>query len=71
MATRTQKTLIEMNIQLSQVLSDLSGVSGMTILKAILAGEPTPRKLAALADPQVKESKAVIAEVGTPAAAKS
>jgi hypothetical protein len=51
-----------MNIQLSNVLSDLSGVSGMAILQAILAGERNPRKLAALADPQVKASKAVIAK---------
>lgn len=59
---RMQKTLIEMNIQLSNVLSDLSGVSGMAILEAILAGERTPQKLAALADRQVKASKAVIAK---------
>jgi len=49
---RMQKALIEMNIQLSNVLSDRSGVSGMAILHAILAGERDPRKLAALADPQ-------------------
>jgi transposase len=33
---RMQKALIEMNVQLSNVLSDLSGVSGMTIIAAIL-----------------------------------
>jgi len=59
---RIQKALIEMDIQLSNVLSDLSGVSGMAIVQAILAGERDPRKLAALADPQVKASKAVIAK---------
>ena len=59
---RMQKALIEMNIQLSNVLSDLSGVSGMAILQAILAGERDPWQLAALADPQVKASKAVIAK---------
>lgn len=59
---RMQKALIEMNIQLSNVLSDLSGVSGMAIVDALLAGERDPRKLAALADPQVKASKAVIAK---------
>lgn len=57
---RIQKALIEMNIQLSHVLSDLSGVSGMAILQAILAGERSPSKLAALADPQVKADKSVI-----------
>ena len=59
---RMQKALIEMNIQLSNVLSDLSGVSGMAILRAILAGGRDPRKLAALADPQVKASQTVIAK---------
>jgi transposase len=59
---RMQKALVEMNIQLGNALSDLSGVSGMAILRAILAGERTPRNLAALADPQVKASKAVIAK---------
>ena len=44
---RMQKTLIEMNVQLSSVLSDLSGVSGMTIIEAILRGERDPWKLAA------------------------
>src|SRR5436190_3288773 len=39
---RMQKVLIEMNVQLSRVLSDLSGVSGMNIIKAILEGERDP-----------------------------
>lgn len=59
---RMQKTLTEMNIQLSHVLSDLSGVSGMAILDAILDGQRDPGALAELADPQVKASKAVIAK---------
>ena len=59
---RMQKALIEMNIQLSTVLSDLSGVSGMAIVQAILEGQRDPQKLAALADPQVKASKVVIAK---------
>src|ERR1039457_1237056 len=36
---RMQKALIEMNVQLSNVLSDLSGVSGMRIIGAILEGQ--------------------------------
>jgi hypothetical protein len=59
---RMQKALIEMHIQLSHVLSDVSGASGMAILEAILAGERSPQKLAALADAGVKASKAVIAK---------
>jgi len=59
---RMQKTLTEMKIQLSNVLSDLSGVSGMRILQAILDGKRDPRELAELADPQVKASKEVLAK---------
>ncbi len=39
---RMQKVLTEMNVQLSNVLSDLSGVSGMKIIGAILEGERDP-----------------------------
>ena len=59
---RMQKVLTEMNIQLSNVLSDLSGASGMAIVQAILKGERDPKALAALADPQVKASPKVIAK---------
>src|SRR5580658_6685563 len=45
---RMQKALTEMNVQLSNVLSDLSGVSGMRIVEAILDGERDPQQLAAL-----------------------
>jgi transposase len=44
-----QKVLTEMNVQIHNVLSDLSGVSGMAILKAILKGERDPWQLAAFA----------------------
>ncbi len=59
---RMQKALIEMNIQLTNVLSDLSGVSGMAIVQAILDGQRDPQELAALANPQVKAPKEVIAK---------
>jgi hypothetical protein len=58
---RMQKALVEMNIQLSTVLSDLSGVSGMAIIGAILKGERDPWKLAALAQPGVKATVREIA----------
>ena len=51
---RMQKVLTEMNVQLSHVLSDLSGVSGMNIIKAILEGERDPQVLAAMVMPGVK-----------------
>ncbi len=58
---RMQKALIEMNMQLSNVLSDLSGVSGMAIINAILNGERDTSKLATLAEPEVKASTRTIA----------
>src|SRR5271166_3068524 len=58
---RIQKALTQMNIQLANVLSDVSGVTGQAILKAILAGERDPHKLAALRDPRVKASEEQIA----------
>lgn len=58
---RIQKTLTQMNIQLANVLSDVSGVTGQTIIKAILEGERDPHQLAAFRDPRVKASQAEIA----------
>ena len=52
-----QKVLTEMNIQLANVISDLSGVTGMRILQAILEGEREPYKLAALALPGIRASR--------------
>src|SRR6516164_10406994 len=51
---RIQKALTEMNIQLGNVLSDLSGVSGMKIIEAILEGKRDPWELAAMVEPEVK-----------------
>jgi transposase len=48
---RMQKAPIEMNLQLTSVLADISGVSGMTIIGAILEGERDPWRLAALVEP--------------------
>ena len=57
---RMQKALTQMNIQLANVLSDVSGVTGQAIIKAILAGERDPQKLASLVDHRVKKSQAQI-----------
>jgi len=59
---RMQKVLTEMNVQLSNVLSDLSGVSGMKIIGAILHGERDPWTLAALVEPGVKATPEDIAK---------
>ncbi len=58
---RIQKTLTQMNIQLANVLSDVSGVTGQAIIKAILEGERDPHKLAAFRDSRVKASEGQIA----------
>jgi hypothetical protein len=58
---RIQKVLTQMNLQLSNVLSDLSGMTGQTIIKAILGGERDPHKLAEFRDPRVKASEEQIA----------
>src|SRR6476661_2820621 len=59
---RMQKALIEMNVQLSSVLSDLSGISGMSIIGAILEGERDPWKLATFVEPEVQATAEDIAK---------
>ena len=51
-----QKALLQMNVQLSQALSDVTGETGLTIIRAIVAGERDPQKLAALRDRNCKKS---------------
>jgi len=57
-----QKALTLMNLRLTNVLSDITGVSGMRIMRAILAGERNPHKLAQLREPGCKKSEAEIAK---------
>jgi transposase len=45
-----QKALTTMNIQLANAIRDIRGVTGMAIVRAILAGERDPHKLAQLRD---------------------
>jgi transposase len=52
-----QKALLQMNVQLSQAVTDITGVTGQTIITAILAGERDPVKLAALREPGCKKSE--------------
>ena len=59
---RMQKALTQMNVQLANVLSDVSGVTGQAIIKAILKGERDPHKLAALRDYRVKANEQQIAQ---------
>jgi transposase len=56
-----QKALTQMNLQIHNVISDLTGLTGLAILDAILAGERDPQKLAALKDHRIKASHDTIA----------
>jgi transposase len=53
--------MTQMNIQLANVLSDVSGMTGQAIVKAILAGERDPHQLAAFRNWRVKASEEEIA----------
>lgn len=55
-----QKALQQMNVQLHHVLSDVTGVSGLAIIQAILQGERDPVALAALADRRVQASQTTL-----------
>lgn len=59
---RMQKALIQMNLQLHKVISDITGVTGMAIIRAIVAGERDPKLLAALKDPRIKSTTQEIAK---------
>jgi transposase len=58
---RMQKALAQMNLQLHNVVSDITGVTGMRIIKAILAGERDPKVLSAMRDPRCKNTEETIA----------
>lgn len=55
-----QKALMEMNLQLHHVVSDISGATGMRIIRAIVAGERDPAVLAAFRDIRCHSSIEVI-----------
>lgn len=59
---RMQKALINMNLRLDNVLSDISGATGMSIITAILLGERDPKKLAEYRDKRCKKSLEEIEE---------
>lgn len=60
-----QKALLQMNVQLSQALSDVTGETGLTIIRAIVAGERDPQKLAAMRDRNCKKSEEEIGKALT------
>lgn len=56
-----QKALAQMNIQLANVVSDITGITGMKIMKAILRGERDSLILAGMRDHRCKNSLETIA----------
>lgn len=56
-----QKALTTMNIRLANAISDVSGVTGMAIIRAILKGEREPRVLAKLRDGRIQASEEEVA----------
>lgn len=56
-----QKALEQMNVQIHKVLSDLSGTSGLSIVRAIVGGERDPLKLAGLVHRRVRATPEKIA----------
>lgn len=60
-----QKALIQMNLHLHKVISDITGHTSMAIIRAIAAGVHDPQALADLKDPRIKSSTADIAKALT------
>jgi transposase len=54
---RMQKVLTEMNLMLHTVVSDITGVTGLKIIRAILAGERDPERLAVHRDGRCHASR--------------
>jgi hypothetical protein len=57
-----QKALEQMHLKLTEVVSDITGTTGMTIIRAILAGECAPQRLAPSRDKRCKHDHATIAK---------
>jgi transposase len=60
-----QKALQQMNLQLTQVLSDITGKTGLAIIRAILAGEHDPQRLATWRDERCAKSEVEIVKALT------
>ena len=59
---RMQKALDQMNVCVHHAVSDISGATGMAIIRAIVNGERDPHALARLRDPRCRKSEPQIAE---------
>ncbi len=56
------KALVQMNLQLNHVVSDITGATGMNIIRAIVSGERSPLVLAKYRDPRCKKDEKEIAK---------
>jgi len=61
-SSRIQKILEDANLKLGSVLSDVLGKSGRAILRALIAGESNPEKLADLAQGAARKKRAALVE---------
>ena len=59
---RMQKSLDQMNVRVHRAVSNIDGVTGMAIMRAIVAGERDARQLAKLRNPSCAKSEEEIAE---------
>src|SRR6266852_5478070 len=59
---RMQKALDQMNLQLHHVISDITGMTGLAIIEAILSGERNPHRLAKLRNWRIRATEKTIAK---------
>ena len=55
-----QKALVQMNLQIQHVISDMTGVTGLAIIDAIVGGQRDAAGLAKLRDPRIKAAPEVV-----------
>ena len=60
-----QKSLTQMNLQIQHVISEITGVTGLAIVDAILAGERDPAVLAELRDHRMHASQEIVQKSGS------
>lgn len=60
-----QKALMQMNVQLHHAVSDITGSTGLRILRAIISGQRDPKELAKLRDVRCRTSEATLASALT------
>jgi transposase len=59
---RMQKSLEQMNVRVHRAVAELTGATGMALVRAMVKGERDPRQLAKLRDPRCQKNEEEIAE---------